>query len=67
MEHIVFGTDYPFRSSLDHVTGLEAGKVFDHPELAAIYRGNVAKHLSDSRTPALLFECRRVKFPSKGK
>ncbi len=21
MEHIVFGTDYPFRSSLDHVTG----------------------------------------------
>lgn len=47
MEHIVFGTDYPFRSSLDHVTGLEGGKVFDRQELAAIYRGNVAKRLSE--------------------
>jgi predicted TIM-barrel fold metal-dependent hydrolase len=47
MEHIVFGTDYPFRSSLDHVMGLEAGKVFDRPELAAIYRGNLAMHLSE--------------------
>lgn len=47
MEHIVFGTDYPFRSSLDHVRGLEAGKVFDRPALAAIYRGNVAKGLPE--------------------
>ncbi len=47
MERIVFGTDYPFRSSLDHVTGLEDGKVFDRPELALIYRGNVANHLSE--------------------
>ena len=49
MERIVFGTDYPFRTSLDHVTGLETGKVFDKAEIAAIYRGNVAKGL-----PALL-------------
>ena len=47
MEHIVFGTDYPFRTSLDHVRGLEGGRVFDRPELAAIYRGNVARHLSE--------------------
>ncbi len=47
LERIVFGTDYPFRSSLDHVSGLEAGKVFDRRELAAIYRGNVASHLSE--------------------
>ena len=47
MEHIVFGTDYPFRTSLDHVTGLEGGRVFDRPELAAIYRGNVTRHLSE--------------------
>ncbi len=46
MEKIVFGTDYPFRTSLDHVTGLETGKVFDRQEIAAIYRGNVAKGLS---------------------
>ena len=47
MERIVFGTDYPFRSSLDHVTGLEGGKVFDRQEIAAIYRGNVAKRLPE--------------------
>jgi len=46
MERIVFGTDYPFRTSLDHVKGLENGKVFDRQELAGIYRGNVAKRLS---------------------
>jgi predicted TIM-barrel fold metal-dependent hydrolase len=47
MERIVFGTDYPFRTSLDHVQGLENGKVFDRQELAGIYRGNVAKRLAE--------------------
>ena len=47
MERIVFGTDYPFRTSLDHVRGLEDGKVFDRAELAAIYRANVAARLPD--------------------
>ena len=47
MEQIVFGTDYPFRTSLQHVTELETGKVFDRRELAAIYRGNIAKRLSE--------------------
>jgi len=45
MERIVFGTDYPFRTSADHVRGLETGKVFASQEIAAIYRGNVAKGL----------------------
>lgn len=47
MERIVFGTDYPFRSSLEHVRGLEGGKVFAPPELAALYRGNVALRLPE--------------------
>jgi len=47
MEHIVFGTDYPFRTSLDHVTGLESGRVFGSQELQGIYRGNVARGLSE--------------------
>ena len=46
MERIVFGTDYPFRTSLDHVTGLEKGGVFDSGEIAAIYRGNLAGPLA---------------------
>jgi 6-methylsalicylate decarboxylase len=45
VEHIVFGTDYPFRSSLEHVTGLETGKVFDPREIAGIYRENLARGL----------------------
>jgi predicted TIM-barrel fold metal-dependent hydrolase len=47
MERIVFGTDYPFRTSLDHVTGLEGSKVFNPEEIAAIYRGNVLKRLPE--------------------
>ena len=47
MERIVFGTDYPFRTSLDHVRGLESGKVFQPHELDAIYRGNVGARLPE--------------------
>lgn len=47
MERIVFGTDYPFRTSLEHVRGLETGKVFQPRELGAIYRGNVAARLQE--------------------
>lgn len=47
MERIVFGTDYPFRTSLDHVSGLEGSKVFKAEEIAAIYRGNVLKRLPE--------------------
>jgi predicted TIM-barrel fold metal-dependent hydrolase len=47
MERIVFGTDYPFRTSLEHVQGLEEGGVFDRQELAAIYRANVEARLPE--------------------
>jgi 6-methylsalicylate decarboxylase len=47
MERIVFGTDYPFRTSLEHVRGLETGKIFVPRELDAIYRGNVAARLPE--------------------
>lgn len=47
MQRIVFGTDYPFRTSIEHVKGLEDGKVFDRNELAALYRGNVESQLSE--------------------
>ena len=47
MERIVFGTDYPFRTSLEHVKGLEGSKVFKRQEIAAIYRGNVALRLPE--------------------
>jgi predicted TIM-barrel fold metal-dependent hydrolase len=36
---VVFGTDYPYRTSLEHVTGL-AGCGFTDPEQAAIGRTN---------------------------
>jgi predicted TIM-barrel fold metal-dependent hydrolase len=38
---IVFGTDYPYRTPIEHVQALEAAKVFDARELAAIYRGDL--------------------------
>ena len=47
VERIVFGTDYPFRTSLDHVTGLEGSRVFKAEEIAAIYRGNVLQRLPE--------------------
>jgi predicted TIM-barrel fold metal-dependent hydrolase len=42
---IVFGTDYPFRTAVEHVEALEAGRVFRGAELAALYRGNVARSM----------------------
>jgi predicted TIM-barrel fold metal-dependent hydrolase len=41
VEHIVFGTDYPFRTPLEHVTALEASGVFSRAELDGIYRQHV--------------------------
>ncbi|MEO6185874.1 MAG: amidohydrolase family protein [Steroidobacteraceae bacterium] len=47
MERIVFGTDYPFRTSLEHVRGLEDGKVFNRRELTAVYHANVEARLPE--------------------
>jgi hypothetical protein len=43
----VFGTDYPFRTPIDHVRGLEGGGVFSAAELEGIYRQHVAKLLPE--------------------
>jgi predicted TIM-barrel fold metal-dependent hydrolase len=42
---IVFGTDYPFRTPLEHVTALEGGGVFNRAELRGVYRGNIEQSL----------------------
>jgi 6-methylsalicylate decarboxylase len=38
--HILFGTDYPFRTSVDHVTGLANSGVFSAAEIRMIEREN---------------------------
>jgi predicted TIM-barrel fold metal-dependent hydrolase len=45
VNHIVFGTDYPFRTPLEHVTALAAGGVFNRSELRGVYRANVEQFL----------------------
>jgi 6-methylsalicylate decarboxylase len=45
VDHIVFGTDYPFRTPSEHVAQLESSKVFSPTELAQLYRGNVMRDL----------------------
>lgn len=46
VDHIVFGTDFPFRTPLEHVRQLEAGGIFSDRELRGIYRGNVQAGLT---------------------
>lgn len=41
ISHIVFGTDYPFRTHVDHVKGLRDCGVFTDQELRGIERENV--------------------------
>ncbi len=41
VNHILFGTDYPFRTPLEHVQALEAGRVLSREELRGVYRGHV--------------------------
>ena len=40
---IVFGTDVPFRTCVEHVNALEGNGVFSQAELNAIWRGNATK------------------------
>ena len=46
-DHIVFGSDYPFRTTLEHVQGLEAARVYTGNELKGIYAGNVGRFLPE--------------------
>lgn len=45
VDHIVFGTDYPFRTPLEHVQALQSGGVFSRAELEGLYHSNVERHL----------------------
>lgn len=45
VSQLVFGTDFPYRTPIEHVQALEAAKVFEGRELAAIYRGNLSRSL----------------------
>lgn len=47
VEHIVFGSDYPFRTTLEHVQGLQAAKVYSAEELKGIHAGNVSRFLPE--------------------
>jgi predicted TIM-barrel fold metal-dependent hydrolase len=47
VERLVFGSDYPFRTSLEHVQGLEAAKVYSRSEMKGIYAGNVGRFLPE--------------------
>jgi predicted TIM-barrel fold metal-dependent hydrolase len=47
---IVFGTDFPFRTSADHVKGLQDCGVFNPKDLAAIDRENAVNFLPRFRT-----------------
>ncbi|NOJ47962.1 amidohydrolase family protein [Bradyrhizobium archetypum] len=40
---IVFGTDFPYRTGIDHVKGLREAGVFTEEQVAAIERGNALK------------------------
>jgi predicted TIM-barrel fold metal-dependent hydrolase len=42
---ILFGTDFPYRTSIDHVKGLKEAGVFTDAEIADIERGNALKLL----------------------
>lgn len=45
VSQIVFGTDYPFRTSADHVKNLKECGIFSASELRAIHRDNTLKLL----------------------
>ena len=45
VSQIVFGTDYPYRTSIDHVKGLKDAGVFSDAEIMEIERGNALKLL----------------------
>ena len=52
MSQIVFGTDYPYRSSLENTNGLTASGVFDSQELQAIKSENALRLLPRMRPAA---------------
>ncbi|HEY6456337.1 MAG TPA: amidohydrolase family protein [Steroidobacteraceae bacterium] len=47
VDHILFGSDYPFRTPLEHVQALEAGRVFSREELRGVYFQNAGHALPE--------------------
>lgn len=47
VNHIVFGSDFPFRTCLEHVQGLQSARVYTPDELKGIYAGNVERFLPE--------------------
>jgi predicted TIM-barrel fold metal-dependent hydrolase len=45
VSQILFGTDFPYRTSIDHVKGLREAGVFTDAEITEIERGNALKLL----------------------
>jgi predicted TIM-barrel fold metal-dependent hydrolase len=50
VSQILFGTDFPFRTSIEHVEGLQGCGIFDAAELHAIDRGNAERLLPRYRS-----------------
>ena len=50
VNHILFGSDYPFRTPLEHVQALEAGRVFSREELRGVYGGYIGRALPELLT-----------------
>jgi 6-methylsalicylate decarboxylase len=51
MDRIVFGTDYPYSTMVDHVEGLARCGSFDAQELERLYRGNSERFLPQGGAP----------------
>ena len=45
VSQIVFGTDFPYRTSIDHVNGLKDSGVFTNAQLMDVERGNALRLL----------------------
>ena len=51
MSQIVFGTDYPYSTMVDHIEGLAKCGSFDAQELERLYRGNSERFLTPGGAP----------------
>ncbi|HVB82469.1 MAG TPA: amidohydrolase family protein [Candidatus Binataceae bacterium] len=49
VSHILFGTDYPYRTAAEHAKELRQSRVFSAKEIDRIERGNALKLLSQHK------------------
>jgi predicted TIM-barrel fold metal-dependent hydrolase len=48
IDRIVFGTDFPYSTMVDHIQGLSGCGAFDAQELEKLYRGNIDSFVSQN-------------------